>query len=291
MNKLNNITSYLAYPFVIVAVFTIHTVLANFGFDLLLSTYIPVIVAGLMIYGLEIFIPYRNSWNPSSVEVKNDLFYMSLVQVLLPIFLSFFISVTLITYIHVNNVNILHIWPSHLPNYIQALLMLLIADFFRYWLHLFSHKWNFLWKLHSVHHSSSKLYWINVARFHPLEKVLQFIFDVLPFIILGLGQDVLALYFIFYATNGFFQHSNIELKLGFLNYVISGPELHRWHHSVLIGESNQNFGNNLIVWDLLFDTWFLPENKEVGLLGLENKDYPNDFINQMKAPFFDKSEY
>ena len=50
---------------------------------------------------------------------------------------------------------------------------------------------------------------------------------------MGVSGDVLAGYFTFYAVNGFYQHSNCLVWLGRLNYVISGPELHRWHHSML----------------------------------------------------------
>jgi sterol desaturase/sphingolipid hydroxylase (fatty acid hydroxylase superfamily) len=96
---------------------------------------------------------------------------------------------------------------------------------------------------------------------------------------------VLALYFVFYAINGFFQHCNIELKLGPLNYIVSGPELHRWHHSVVIGESNKNYGNNLIIWDLVFGTWYLPKTEMVRELGLKNRKYPLDFLSQLKTPF------
>ncbi len=288
MLRLKNLTSYLAYPSAIVLSFILHIVLEGLGFSILVSTYIPVIIAALIMCVLEFFIPHRDSWNAGSEDVKNDLLYMGLVQILLPKFLSFLFAITLISYLQSTNLQFLQIWPGHLPIYIQAILMLLGADFFRYWLHIASHKWNILWKLHSVHHSPSKLYWINVARFHPVEKILQFLLDALPFIILGVGQEVVSLYFIFYAVNGFFQHSNIELRLGFLNYIVSGPELHRWHHSVVIREANQNYGNNLIIWDLLFGTWFLPEDKEVDELGLEDKTYPTDFINQIKAPFIKK---
>jgi sterol desaturase/sphingolipid hydroxylase (fatty acid hydroxylase superfamily) len=285
MLRLKNLTLYLAYPSVIVLSFVIHIILEGLGFSILVSTYTPVLLAALIMCSLEFFIPYRKNWNAESEDVKNDLLYMGLVQVMLPKFLSFFFAITLIAYLQPTN---LQIWPNHLPHYIQAILVLLGADFLRYWLHVASHKCNILWKLHSVHHSPSKLYWINVARFHPVEKILQFLLEVLPFIVLGVGQEVLSLYFIFYAVNGFFQHSNIALRLGFLNYIVSGPELHRWHHSVVIRESNQNYGNNLIIWDLLFGTWFLPENKEVDELGLEDKTYPSDFLNQIKAPFIKK---
>ncbi len=285
MLRLKKLTSCLAYPSVIVLSFVIYIILEGLGFSILVSTYTPVVLAALIMCSLEFFIPYRKNWDAESEDVKNDLLYMGLVQILLPKLLSFFFAITLIAYLQSTN---LQIWPNHLPHYIQAILMLLGADFLRYWFHIASHKWNILWKLHSVHHSPSKLYWINVARFHPVEKILQFLLEVLPFIVLGVGQEVLSLYFIFYAVNGFFQHSNIKLRLGFLNYIVSGPELHRWHHSVEIRESNQNYGNNLIIWDLLFGTWFLPEYKEVDELGLEDKTYPSDFINQIKAPFIKK---
>lgn len=285
MLRLKKLTSCLAYPSVIVLSFVIYIILEGLGFSILVSTYTPVVLAALIMCSLEFFIPYRKNWDAELEDVKNDLLYMGLVQILLPKLLSFFFAITLIAYLQSTN---LQIWPNHLPHYIQAILMLLGADFLRYWFHIASHKWNILWKLHSVHHSPSKLYWINVARFHPVEKILQFLLEVLPFIVLGVGQEVLSLYFIFYAVNGFFQHSNIKLRLGFLNYIVSGPELHRWHHSVEIRESNQNYGNNLIIWDLLFGTWFLPEYKEVNELGLEDKTYPSDFINQIKAPFIKK---
>ena len=116
----------------------------------------------------------------------------------------------------------------------------------------------------------------------------------MPFIILGISEKVLALYFIFYAINGFFQHCNIKIHLGPLNYIISGPELHRWHHSMRIKQSNNNYGNNLIIWDLLFGTWYLPRSKQVDQLGLINRNYPMGFIKQLKSPFIsglDKNNY
>ena len=163
--------------------------------------------------------------------------------------------------------------------------MLFLADLLRYWLHRAAHEWEPLWRLHAVHHSPHKLYWVNVGRFHPLDKALQFLLDAFPFIIVGVSEEVLSIYFVFYAINGFFQHCNINLRLGFLNYLISGPELHRWHHSILIRESNRNYGNNLIVWDLIFGTWFLPKEKSVDGLGLKNRQYPLDFASQIRTPF------
>ena len=177
------------------------------------------------------------------------------------------------------------IWPHRLPIIIQVVLMMAIADFSRYWLHRACHSVGFLWRLHAVHHSPRQLYWLNAGRFHPIEKSIQYMVDSLPFILLGVSADVLALYFVLYAINGFFQHSNCAVRLGPLNYLISGPELHRWHHSKIIAESNANYGNNLIVWDLLFGTRFLPRDRQVGELGLIDRHYPHGFVAQVAAPF------
>ena len=124
-----------------------------------------------------------------------------------------------------------------------------------------------------------------MGRFHPIEKAVQYAFDTLPFALLGVSHEVLAAYFVFYALNGFYQHSNCRVRLGPLNYVVSGPELHRWHHSKLVHESNNNFGNNLIVWDVVFGTRFLPKDREVGELGLQDRAYPTGFFPQMRSPF------
>ena len=282
---LNKIVAWSAYPVVIVLGFALHYFLISADYGIQLSTYVPVIICALIITFLEHKFPHRTEWKAESDDVKNDLLFMGLIQVLLPKLLSFFIAISFLNLLKSQNFLIFNIWPHSYPIYMQAIIMILVADFFRYWLHILHHKWDFLWRFHSVHHSPKKLYWINVARFHPVEKTLQFFLDALPFIIIGVNANVVALYFVFYSINGFFQHSNVEVRLGFLNYIISGPELHRWHHSILIRESNKNYGNNLIIWDLVFGSWHLPKDKKVGLLGLKDRKYPLDFIKQLRTPF------
>jgi hypothetical protein len=41
----------------------------------------------------------------------------------------------------------------------------------------------------------------------------------------------------------------------------------------------------VIVWDLLFGTWFLPRDSSVGALGLQDAEYPKSFWALMRAPF------
>lgn len=276
----------LIYPGVMISVLGLHYQLLENLHNIQLATYIPVIIGAIAITLLEWRYPHIRKWHPDRKDVGNDLAFMLLVQVLLPRLLSFFVVITLLAALNQHELTVNPGWPHEWPVAVQVVLMLLASDFLRYWLHRAAHEWvQPLWRLHAVHHSPQKLYWLNVGRFHPVEKSIQYLLDVLPFVLLGVSEEVLALYFVFYSVNGFFQHCNIELRLGYLNYLVSGPELHRWHHSRKIEESNSNYGNNLIIWDTLFGTRYLPENKQVGELGLINRHYPQSFLAQMRTPF------
>ncbi len=277
---------WLAYPVLIACCLLLRLLLLGAGLGLQTSSYVPVAIGALVITVLERRFPHRREWQPNREEVANDLTFMVLVQILLPKFLSFLTAVTILRFLQSHDIALRGFWPHDLPPFAQAVLMLLGADFLRYWLHRLSHEWSpLLWRFHAVHHSPPKLYWVNVGRFHPIEKSVQFLCDAAPFILVGVSESVLSLYFVFYAVNGFFQHCNIELRLGLLNFVISGPELHRWHHSREEREANHNYGNNVIIWDLLFGSYFLPKHQAVGTLGLRNRAYPPGFFHQMRTPF------
>ncbi|NJL17723.1 MAG: sterol desaturase family protein [Nitrospira sp.] len=279
------IAQYGAYPVILIGSVWGNVSLMDAGAGFLLSTYLPVTMGTLLIIWLERQMPYRDSWKPSGKEVAEDSAFLALVHVLWPKLLAMGVAYLLFDIWNGKDWPPHAWWPREWPVPIQALMMALMVDSTRYWLHRLSHEWGPLWRFHAVHHSPHRLYALNVGRFHPVDKGLQFVLDSLPFIILGVPPAVLSLYFVFYAVNGFFQHSNVDVKLGWLNYLMSGPELHRWHHSMWAQESNNNYGNHLIVWDWLFGTRYLPSDREVEMLGLINRQYPTAFMQQMAAPF------
>lgn len=274
-----------SYPATMALCLVVYQSLVGGGVSAVPASYLSVLIGAALITLHEITLPYRQTWRPNGFEVGTDALFLATVHIALPYLLAISLVVALSGYLTANGVAVQSFWPHELPIAVQVCLMLLAAEFFRYWLHRAFHKFTPLWRFHAVHHSPHRLYWLNVGRFHPIEKAIQYAVDALPFALLGVSNEVLAAYFVFYAVNGFFQHSNCRVRLGPLNYLISGPELHRWHHSELAEESDTNFGNNLIVWDMLFGTRFLPENREVGPLGLANRLYPTGFLAQMKAPF------
>jgi len=283
--RTGRILSGLSYPLLISAAVAGPLAMMSSGFTVLFSTYATLTAMVAAVILLELFSPARAEWKPGADDILNDSLFMVVVQMALPKMIIFLIVAGVTKAVQDNHLYLAGLWPTAWPVPLQALLMLLLADFFRYWLHRAAHANSWLWALHTVHHAPRILYWMNVGRFHPLEKALQICLDSLPFILIGVTEPVLAVYFVFYATNGFLQHSNIYLRHGPLNYVFSTAELHRWHHSRDFSQANCNFGNNLSIWDLLFQTWYLPEGRQVDTIGIQCDSYPENFVAQLKAPF------
>jgi sterol desaturase/sphingolipid hydroxylase (fatty acid hydroxylase superfamily) len=282
---IDRLTPWVIYPATMTVCLGVYLGLQAQGMALPWAMILPACLGAALVTALEWRFPHRLAWHPDRATVTNDLAYMTLVQMLLPPGVAMLFVLALVAPLQAAGLVFDGLWPHAWPVWAQALLMLVTADFLRYWLHRAAHRYPPLWRLHAVHHSPERLYWLNVGRFHPLEKALQMMLDTLPFMLLGVGPEVIALYFVFYAVNGFFQHCNIELRFGWLNWLVSSAELHRWHHARLPEESDHNFGNNLIVWDVLFGTRYLPRDRSSDDLGLPNHHYPASFLAQLRTPF------
>lgn len=244
------------------------------------------LIAVVTIAGLERVLPHRREWLRGQGDVKTDVWHTLLNQILLSralnvMWAAIFAGTAAALAARFGT----ELWPHHWPILAQLFTMLAIAEFGRYWLHRASHRVPWLWRLHAVHHSPRRLYFLNAGRVHPIEKAIYLVPEALPFIVLGTNVECLAMYATFNSIHGLFQHGNVDVRLGPLNYVFSMAELHRWHHSQVVGESDHNFGNNLIIWDLIFGTRFLPREREVGPLGLRAEGYPASFWAQVAAPF------
>jgi sterol desaturase/sphingolipid hydroxylase (fatty acid hydroxylase superfamily) len=178
-------------------------------------------------------------------------------------------------------------WPGSWPLAAQLLLALVVGELPQYWVHRLQHEQPWLWRFHAVHHSAPRLYWLNAARFHPLDTLMNLFPSYILLVALGCSPGALALFGLASAVHGIFQHANLQLRCGPLNWLFSMAELHRWHHSTLVEESNRNYGQQLILWDVVFGTRFLPRDRrppaEIGLAGL--RAFPMSYLAQLASPF------
>jgi sterol desaturase/sphingolipid hydroxylase (fatty acid hydroxylase superfamily) len=117
-----------------------------------------------------------------------------------------------------------------LPYGMDILMGIVVLDLVIYLQHVMFHAIPILWRLHMVHHADLDYDVTTGLRFHPV------------------------------LLNGaaMFNHGNIRLPLKIdriLRYFIVTPDMHRVHHSVIIRETNSNYGFNLPWWDRLFRTY------------------------------------
>jgi len=179
------------------------------------------------------------------------------------------------------------IWPNEWPLVVQIFPALILAELVEYTCHRAMHEVPWLWRFHAPHHSARRLYWLNALRFHPADIFLVGPGKLIPLAALGADGRVLALVLIFSAVHGVYQHANLPCRLGALNWIFSMAELHRWHHSPLTAEANHNYGGNLIFWDIVFGTRWLPKDREpptsTGIADLPN--FPDGYVAVIAAPF------
>ena len=237
---------------------------------------------------LERIHPAYHRWNESHQDVKTDAIHALVSQMFMPKLLEFTILAVVLNVSSTLSSQMEGLlWPHSWGIGFQLILAMLVSQFGEYWWHRFVHENPLFWRLHAIHHSSKRLYWLNAARFHPLDTAVSYCIAVIPLGLLGINPEVLLLISVWIAVHGLFQHCNIRLRLGILNYVFSMAELHRWHHSLCLEEANSNYGNNIIFWDLVFGTFYHPKDKDASVdIGLSDiSDFPQDYIGQVIAPF------
>lgn len=147
-------------------------------------------------------------------------------------------------------------WP--LP--VQLVSCLLIFEGFNYGVHRAMHElpgrfgaW--LWRVHAAHHLPPRLYLVMHAVFHPINAlIIRGLVIVLPIWVMGYDQQVIAMFGMIMALHGIISHFNVDMRMGWANYLFVGPELHRYHHSARSDEA-KNYGATLSVFDQLFGTF------------------------------------
>ena len=59
---------------------------------------------------------------------------------------------------------------------------------------------------------------------------------------------------------GFFIHANVRWRFGWLEWLISTPGFHHWHHTN-DEHVNKNYASMLPWMDKLFGTWYMPKQQ------------------------------
>lgn len=180
-----------------------------------------------------------------------------------------------------------------------TVVLFIVNDFTRYWLHRFMHRIPLLWRFHRIHHSAEVLNPLTFYRVHPVENILfglryalttGFVTAVfIYFFGAGIGLieflGVNALVFVFLLMGSNLRHSHIPLSYGrkVEKWLIS-PLQHQMHHSRTY--THRNFGSYLAVWDRWFGTLTLGKSKSKNLdFGLPTGETTHSLTGALFNPF------
>jgi len=67
---------------------------------------------------------------------------------------------------------------------------------------------------------------------------------------------------------GIFNHTRLVKDLGFLEFVLATPKNHSIHHAKNVEYLDKNYGQVLIIWDILFGTFKREDPQEKPVYGL-----------------------
>ena len=152
---------------------------------------------------------------------------------------------------------------------LSMMVFLIVRDFFFYVWHRLEHHIPVLWDIHAVHHSEEALNGTSYMRQNWIDSILQTLFVHLPAnLLLGLTPEALYGSYLVSMLWNFFAHSSLRLEMDVLTPVLTGPQLHRLHHSTLQPHLNKNFAQFFPFWDILFGTYVPPQRGEFPTTGL-----------------------
>jgi sterol desaturase/sphingolipid hydroxylase (fatty acid hydroxylase superfamily) len=165
----------------------------------------------------------------------------------------------------------------------QLALFVVTHDFYIYWFHRAQHNVPWLWRLHEAHHSAREVDWIAGSRSHALEIVINQTIEVAAMVLLGASTDVMLYKGAVSVVWGMWIHANVDVRTGWLQRIVNGPELHRWHHAIDYAPPGRNYGTKFAFWDYLFGTADRRPGKPAGY-GLADP-FPDGFLAQQAHAF------
>ena len=137
-------------------------------------------------------------------------------------------------------------------------LAFLALDLAIYMQHVLFHAVPALWRLHRMHHADQDIDVTTGVRFHPIEILLSLGIKLGVVAALGTPAIAVLLFEVLLNATSMFNHSNIAMPIWLdraLRWIVVTPDMHRVHHSIVVRETNSNFGFNLPWWDRLFGTY------------------------------------
>jgi len=213
---------------------------------------------------------YTSRWQHAGINLTLTLFTMILT-------ILFGIAVVGVTeWVAVSGFGLLQ--QVELVVWLELLIALVVLDFVaQYLAHVLLHKLPWMWRVHIIHHSDTRVDATTGTRHHPLDFITREVFALLAIALLGMPLAFYALYRLLTIPFTYFIHANISLPESldrWLSLVFVTPNMHKYHHHVELPWTDSNYGGILSIWDRMFGTFTRAraENIRYGLNILEGEN-------------------
>ncbi|QJE03674.1 sterol desaturase family protein (plasmid) [Massilia forsythiae] len=275
-------------PLYLTTAISFFLILHAMGYSKLVVYYVASICVIVMTVLLEFAFPYEKTWCK-----PDDQFFNEIGSMLVSTNLGHNLSRTAVYFLIAPAIVFWGSdgapwWPTALPFPLQVVLGFIVWEFGIYWSHRMMHTTELGWRFHSLHHKLRRLTCLNSGYGHPVNFALTSLFDLTFLILSGAPAKVMLFTSFLSGAVNFLSHANIDMKMGFLNYVVNTPEVHRWHHAAERAAGKRNFGMQLPFWDLVFGTFYCPKDTAAPRVLGHDGHQPAGFFAQWLAPFMPK---
>jgi lathosterol oxidase len=173
------------------------------------------------------------------------------------------------------------------PFLVKLLIGVVVFDFVSFLVHRCLHRYDVLWNIHKVHHSTLQLDGLATTRTHMVENMLRFVPPQALLFLIGMPVAVVAASVAIAAVYGVSNHSNLGINLRWLEPVLVTPRLHRRHH--IPSTTQSNYGGIFTIWDRLFGTLSPIDTCATERFGVpgEIDTYPQAFSRAFRQPLVD----
>ncbi len=175
------------------------------------------------------------------------------------------------------------LWEG-LPLPVSVGLALITYDGVAFGVHVLLHRFDALWKIHKVHHSSITLDWLATSRQHALEGLLRNVPAQAVLFLVGFPLEAIMTALGIYVGFAVLGHGNLRLNLRWLEPLFITPRLHRCHH--VPATTDRNFATVFSFWDRLAGSLVARDTETSEPLGVpgELHSYPQLFHRALLEP-------